>query len=98
MCLNSTRLCDGVDDCPDATDETNCTVSCNEEEFLCDRQCLNMSRVCDGRVDCTNHEDENGTVCLGMGQGLKHACSSSSICTHILFVIAYKLRLSNEQK
>ncbi|GIX95934.1 atrial natriuretic peptide-converting enzyme [Caerostris extrusa] len=59
----SDRLCDGVVDCMDSSDETNCDY-CKPGQFICgDRQCVDKDRRCDLREDCLNGW-MRGTACL----------------------------------
>lgn len=53
ICLPATDWCNGITDCPDASDEVNC--SCTDH--------INEDRLCDGYFDCPTGEDELG--CFG---------------------------------
>uniref|UniRef100_A0A6A7FMH6 Prolow-density lipoprotein receptor-related protein 1-like n=4 Tax=Hirondellea gigas TaxID=1518452 RepID=A0A6A7FMH6_9CRUS len=64
VCFSSSQICDGVQDCPDNTDESPCLISldllCSSEEFLCreELRCIPHPFVCDGNADCIDHSDE----------------------------------------
>ena len=56
QCLDSSKkFCDGVNDCQDGSDESNCPL------FLCsDRKTwIDVSLKCDGKQDCPDNSDEN---------------------------------------
>lgn len=55
----SNRLCDGVLDCPDMSDETTCGY-CPAGYLHCitSRTCIPLRSRCDGVVDCPGETDE----------------------------------------
>ncbi|XP_064487932.1 atrial natriuretic peptide-converting enzyme-like [Ornithodoros turicata] len=58
-CIQATGRCNGVTDCGDLSDETNCP--CDEDvQFRCGKNtsCLVLDRRCDGTGDCWDLSDE----------------------------------------
>lgn len=56
---HSTRICDGIADCPDLSDETSCSF-CPSNSLYCGRgrACVPRSARCDGKTDCPDGSDE----------------------------------------
>ena len=63
-CQPSENRCNGIVDCPDAIDESNCGV-CKRTEFTCtsDSACIDYLKRCDGNNDCKDGSDEQ--LCQG---------------------------------
>lgn len=55
----SNRLCDGIADCPDLSDEIKCSY-CPLNSLYCGRgrACIPRSARCDGKLDCPDGSDE----------------------------------------
>ncbi|OQV25002.1 Enteropeptidase [Hypsibius exemplaris] len=63
-CLQNGQVCDGIVNCVDGLDESNCTaknetVVCYDWNFSCDNsRCIDIHLRCDGRDDCGDTSDE----------------------------------------
>ncbi|KAK3586774.1 hypothetical protein CHS0354_016949 [Potamilus streckersoni] len=61
-CISYQYFCDGIPDCPGATDELNC-ANCSNSEFECtNHQCIPAPQQCDGTPQCGDNSDEYGCV------------------------------------
>ncbi|KII68909.1 Low-density lipoprotein receptor-related protein 4 [Thelohanellus kitauei] len=61
-CLSRDRICNGVKDCSDGSDEVECTkltLYCREQEFEClNEKCIPEEKVCNTANDCGYWSDE----------------------------------------
>jgi len=67
-CIDVSKRCDGVPDCPDGEDESHtysaCSslfTDCDASQFACHNgDCIDRAKRCDGIHDCSRLEDETG--------------------------------------
>ncbi|KII71537.1 Very low-density lipoprotein receptor [Thelohanellus kitauei] len=59
-CILMNKKCDGIIDCLDLSDETDCHTECLSNEYACDDRitCIDTNLVCDGQKDCPDGSDE----------------------------------------
>ncbi|VVC93640.1 unnamed protein product [Leptidea sinapis] len=64
--FSQSKICDGVVDCWDYSDEKKCEW-CEDGQYVCAnaQQCIEMNKVCDGNPDCPLGDDEKSCVALG---------------------------------
>lgn len=66
-CISRVRICDGIPDCTDKSDESFCQSDCGEHAFKCrsSGRCIPDAWKCDGDADCADGSDESPSICHG---------------------------------
>lgn len=78
----SPRICDGVVDCQDTSDERTCAY-CPPDQIHCGigRACIKESKRCDGRRDCPDGSDER--ACLSLSPSVGQLAKAKVVTPHL---------------
>ncbi|XP_041792301.1 very low-density lipoprotein receptor [Chelmon rostratus] len=79
-CVLYNHVCDGEADCRDGSDEEECLLACETDQFQCShgKKCIDQSQVCDGVSQCQDRSDEEG--CAKQMEGCAHQCDDKRRC------------------
>ncbi|KAJ3604609.1 hypothetical protein NHX12_029349 [Muraenolepis orangiensis] len=85
-CIRFSHVCDGEADCGDSSDERDCAIGCNKDQFQCAHgmKCIDLGQVCDGVPQCQDRSDE--LQCSEEGVGCAHQCNDKSRCLPTSFL------------
>ncbi|XP_042860326.1 basement membrane-specific heparan sulfate proteoglycan core protein-like isoform X47 [Penaeus japonicus] len=85
QCIDKDKVCNGVYDCDDASDEMRCNpLGCEPNEYQCDnKRCVLKTWLCDSDDDCGDGSDERACVTNAPGSACRYnefTCVNGSQC------------------
>uniref|UniRef100_G3PJ24 EGF-like domain-containing protein n=1 Tax=Gasterosteus aculeatus aculeatus TaxID=481459 RepID=G3PJ24_GASAC len=86
QCVSYSHFCDGEADCKDGSDEDDCALECNTDQFQCahGRKCVDEDQVCDGVPQCQDRSDE--MHCKKQSESCVHHCDQNRRCVPATFL------------
>ena len=87
QCVNTSQICDGVNDCSDFSDEQDC---CLKGFFECTvtKKCIEEGKKCDGVIDCEDSSDESSLTCESLEYPLVQDSKNWGIGFGVFFAIS----------